>query len=290
MIDFAKKGNEERLISIWQKSFGDSREYVDFFFQNHYSSEDTLVCYYDGQETAELFLIDTQLKIKNKLYGAQYVYAACTLPEFRGRGFMKELICSAVKLGRKRNKYFTVLVPGSESLFDYYSKLGFSKYFKNKTIVFSKDDLKHLADSDSVSVNLKVNEIAAVRSGVFDCNAIVWNENAVDYAAKECLLTDGKVLLFENSAGQKGYAFCRVNENEVVIYELGAKRSLFGAAANEILKCFDCGTYKFILNAGFDLNGSNQTVRYNGMIKANDENYDNLLQYNENPYIGLTLE
>ncbi len=114
------------LVSNWHLCFGDEPSQIKPFFESEaFSLEDTLVYEENGAAVSQLFLIEGVLRKGCLVYPAFYLYAACTLEEYRGRGIMASLIEEAAAHARERGKEFIFLLPGEKKLYDYYSKFGF---------------------------------------------------------------------------------------------------------------------------------------------------------------------
>ena len=114
------------LVSNWQMCFGDEPSQIKPFFESKaFSPADTLVYEENGEVVSQLFLMEGVLRKGCLVYPAFYLYAACTLEEYRGRGIMSALVKEAIAHARERGKEFIFLLPGEKELYDYYSKLGF---------------------------------------------------------------------------------------------------------------------------------------------------------------------
>ena len=77
----------EDIIFLWHESFGDNREYIEFFLDN---CEDKLCLGYIGKNglASMLFLLNGSVNGCS----CKYIYAACTSKGFRGQGLMGGLI------------------------------------------------------------------------------------------------------------------------------------------------------------------------------------------------------
>ena len=61
----------------------------------------------------------------------QYIYAAATLPAYRGRGVLRCLAESrAFEVGRSRGQAASFLRPASQGLTDYYTQFGYRPFFR----------------------------------------------------------------------------------------------------------------------------------------------------------------
>lgn len=113
------------LREIWAECFGDSEVYLDFYFRNRFIPEDTLIVREEGKPVAMLTLMNVTANGRKGFY----IYAVATLPDFQGRGLQRKLSRYAEEIMRQRGGSFCCLVPGEESLFGFYEKLGFRRAF-----------------------------------------------------------------------------------------------------------------------------------------------------------------
>ncbi len=125
MIRFAEKNMFPALTELWQQSFGDSREYIRMFLEQNFDRIKTLVYMVDEKPVSVVYLLSvtyvTALACIHKRK-CLYLYAAATLPEFRGKGYLGMLL-SYIRVHIPEP---VLLVPGAESLISYYEKQGFS--------------------------------------------------------------------------------------------------------------------------------------------------------------------
>ena len=129
MIKFCD--NKEEIISLWSSVFGDSDEEISFFIDNLKNGK-CLAYYEKGKAVSMFFLVDCRVGEKK----GKYIYAACTLKEYEGRGYMSCLIDYA---GKNFNE-FLCLIPANESLIDFYSQRGFDKTAEISELTFNEND------------------------------------------------------------------------------------------------------------------------------------------------------
>ncbi len=129
MIEIAFTDDLAQIKSLWLNVFSDDDENVVEYFNNNCLHKKCLGAFFDGKLVSMLFLVDCSYCNQS---GA-YVYAVCTLPEYRGRGISGSLIEYAKSLGYA----FLWLIPATESLFDFYSRFGF------KTKLYSGEKQKN---------------------------------------------------------------------------------------------------------------------------------------------------
>jgi ribosomal protein S18 acetylase RimI-like enzyme len=118
MIRLLTPQDFSQISIIWQSCFGDSEQYIRFFWTHGFSLCRGLACEQNGQLVSMLFLLPGALALSEEQLPAGYVYAVATLPAFRGRGFAAALARRAAELAREKGWAALCLLPGEESLFN----------------------------------------------------------------------------------------------------------------------------------------------------------------------------
>ncbi len=139
MIDIAFTDDLAQIKSLWLSVFTDDDDNVVEYFYNNCLHKKCLGAFCDGKLVSMLFLVDCSYCNKS---GA-YVYAVCTLPEYRGRG----ISCSLIEYSKSLGFDFLWLIPASKSLFEFYSRFGFeTKLYsgekqKNKVLFYESNEI-----------------------------------------------------------------------------------------------------------------------------------------------------
>ncbi|MBR4973233.1 MAG: GNAT family N-acetyltransferase [Clostridia bacterium] len=139
---------EKECREIYMQVFGDDEEFTNELFKNCFKYCKTLKA--DGEIVSMLFLMPCEVVSGNKVTDAYYIYGVATLPEYREKGYMRELIESVIKDINAP----IFLRPVNSSLIKFYEKFGFSSLKAQNSIggkvkLMPKDDfakLSHLAD------------------------------------------------------------------------------------------------------------------------------------------------
>lgn len=140
MIGHPLHSDESSLRSIWREIFHDSEEFVDLFFRKMYSEESTLV-YRSGSEIAGMvFFPEYEFKFGSKRSNLGYMCGAATLPEFRNKGIMGQMINHSVEIMKERGYGYAALIPASDSLYGYYERFGFHDFFFKKRYTAKRSD------------------------------------------------------------------------------------------------------------------------------------------------------
>lgn len=144
MIQFANENTASLVRQMWKVSFGDTDEYLDILFSYKYENENTLIYFEGDKAVASLQMLPYTINFYRTQIPFAYLAGLCTLPEYRNRGYMTQLIHEAHKVLEERNIPLAILIPAEDSLYDYYRRFNYEQ-------VFEKDDyiipLKEIVDT-----------------------------------------------------------------------------------------------------------------------------------------------
>lgn len=116
----------EEIKRLWTEAFGDSREYVEMYFDRVYRDADAMTLVGDDGRTVSSLLLQPYGMTFHGLHATvSYVAGAATRRNMRGRGLMSALMTEALAASRSRGDILTLLIPASEYLFGYYARFGF---------------------------------------------------------------------------------------------------------------------------------------------------------------------
>lgn len=137
-IRLANKDDREKIIDIWNYCFRDPKEYVDFYFENVYSNENTLVCENGGKILSSLQLNQYVINVRGVDFPVSYVVGVSTLPEFRGKGMMKRVMEEMFDEMKTRGQHLAILMPIDTRL---YRRFGFENCYDILTHAIEIKDL-----------------------------------------------------------------------------------------------------------------------------------------------------
>lgn len=125
----------DKIKSLWLQVFTEDSDESVYYFYNNCKHKKCLGAFVEDQLVSMLFLIDCSYCGKK---GA-YIYAVCTLPEYRRKGISSSLI----EYSKLLDYDFLWLIPANESLFNFYSGFGFeiklySEHSFANTVSFSE--------------------------------------------------------------------------------------------------------------------------------------------------------
>jgi predicted acetyltransferase len=121
---------------------------MDLIFSRKYKEEDTLVYFEEGVAVASLQLQPYTMQLYGEAVQLYYLMGLCTLPEYRGRGYMAQLIVESIKVVKLRGVFLTVLVPAENWLYGYYAKYGYVKTFDEDPTPIDLELIAHTYSRD----------------------------------------------------------------------------------------------------------------------------------------------
>ena len=214
MVVFSDKINEAELMEIWKQSFGDSEQYIRMFFEWNLAKTTVAAYMLDGKTVSVAYLLPvTYEKTGQAPIPCRYLYAAATLPEYRGQGYFGEIM----KAIYARIPEPVLLVPGEKSLISYYEKQGMRVWLNEKVLDFSKVQERTVLGEIS---DISSSEYVLKRKGcLLEHGYINWDEHDMNYIFHENHVCGGfqKVI----SVSQEKYiAMYRVEDKTLKIMEL----------------------------------------------------------------------
>ena len=192
------------IISLWKHSFGDSDDYIKFFLDN--CPSECIGHFINEKPVSMLFLLNGSVNG----HKVKYIYAACTLEEFRGRGLMRELLeyCKIYCSELSCDGIF--LVPAEESLYGYYERFGYISCFGRTDIntgFYAEADyeLTELNDTGTI-VSLRKKLLSGLDCFIFDDAVSAYAVNEHFYCGGRIFSDskeNGKCLIFASENGTK---------------------------------------------------------------------------------------
>lgn len=154
MVEMRASRPEEvhRLQKIWRKAFGDSWEYIDYFFDRLYTPERMLVLAEDGEIMTMLALLPmTFVNQDGEPARMSYIYALATEPEGRGKGYGRLLLRYADHYAGQMGADCISTVPAEPSLHRFFGTVGFQECFSLRKVEFLRRDLAAVAPGDGIA-------------------------------------------------------------------------------------------------------------------------------------------
>lgn len=197
---FAVTEDLPALRAIWVAAFPDDTPAERDAFLSHVRlPEECLVAVADGTPVSMVF----SLPVTAQAGRLQYIYAAATLPAYRGRGVFGDLLNTALDTAREQGCIGSFLRPAQPSLVAYYARFGYRPW------VYAAQECGVAAPHGAAVTTLSPEEYAARRTALLPAGAVAWDTRFVTYAAA-C----GRAVSTDNAV-----ALCYTAENCLIIKE-----------------------------------------------------------------------
>lgn len=233
MITFADKGMEKDLIEIWHKSFGDSIEYIHMFLQWNAARAKIIVCKIEDRPVSVAYLLPlVYRKVGQQDIPCWYLYAAATLPEYRGHGYFSDIL-TFIKLHVPEP---VILVPAEPALIGYYERQGLHMWQEEEVLSVecvekSCNPIISLSDID-VQAYETARESYLGQSGYMK-----WDTHFLTYIFHENTLCGGMQKCMEVE-GRKYAVIYRIEGQCLKVLELLRQDAAYTMVqADELLSC-----------------------------------------------------
>jgi hypothetical protein len=190
-VVYANEFDRDDIINIWEKCFGDEKEYIEMYLDNRFETENMLVIHEDGRPVSMASFLPVEILINGEYVSAKYVYAVATLPEYRNKGFASKIL----KYAADKYKVPLILQPESEELVKYYENIGYVTSFKDSPSWIHAYRPCELTDLMFEVSDISAKKYMEIRDKHFEENGYVkWDEKAIEYAMLENKYCNGKTI------------------------------------------------------------------------------------------------
>ncbi len=204
------------LKNLWKEAFGDGDEFLNAFFEYAYSKDRALMAEEKGEILGVLYWFDCELDGKK----IAYVYAVATAKKHRGKGVCHKLMEHTHRYLADNGYKGVVLVPGENTLFDFYKSMGYSVCSYIKEIECKK------GDNPAEIKEIDKERYAKLRREYLPSCGVVQEGENLDFLATQMRMYEGDSYIL---AGRKN------NETFCGVELLGDVSKI-----EEIVKTFDC--------------------------------------------------
>ena len=124
---------KQQIKALWKLCFDDSDAFIDMYFRLRYNDEVNIAIESGKEVVSALQMIPYPMTFCGEQIQTSYISGACTHPDFRGNGVMRELLSQAFARMRYNRVVLSTLIPAEPWLFDYYARMGYASVFKYST-------------------------------------------------------------------------------------------------------------------------------------------------------------
>lgn len=124
---------KEQVKALWKICFDDSEEFVEMYFRLRYKTEVNVAIQSGDEVISALQMLPYPMTFGGETVQTSYISGACTHPDFRSKGVMRELLSQSFARMLRNGVHFSTLIPAEPWLFDYYARMGYASVFKYST-------------------------------------------------------------------------------------------------------------------------------------------------------------
>lgn len=111
MLDlrFAKKEDNALMKKMWQDIFSDSKEFVDWFFEERFYPHNSVLAFKDNNLVSALHSLDIHVNVRGVNLKSTFISGVATYPEYRRQGFMNKIFSYYLEEIQKKSVFISYL-------------------------------------------------------------------------------------------------------------------------------------------------------------------------------------
>jgi len=191
-MNFPTKNDLPALKKLFIDVFSEETQFVDMMFQHKLSIDNTFVIRKDKKIVSMAYTMYFDCKIGDIFGKCVYIYGVGTDANYRGMGYMSEIMNDIYTYYKEKEILFLYLVPADSELFKMYEKFGYKTafYLDKKEIPvssaefistqhgnFHSDYLKYISQFQNVIIRSEADNLLILN----ECEYIKINESGFLY-------------------------------------------------------------------------------------------------------------
>lgn len=248
----APRDRAEELKRLYQACFDEKDEAVRILFEEYGLVQYCHAALCGGEIAATLYLLPAQAAENGRAVQAHYLFAAGTLPKYRGRGLMNGLIHYALSCAAARGDRYSALLPAGRGLYQFYARFGYRPVYRSKCAAATQARLFSLPAETCKVINCSFDKLAGLRFNILleQNGSLLWDSRHLALAQKLSgqygggLFTADKGAVYYLREGQNVYA------HEIICKDADLKALLKTFAMQVPAKLYRLRLPAFIGSAG----------------------------------------
>ncbi len=257
MIQFADETTRLQVREMWKTVFGDPDDYMEVYFRHKYRDETTLLYMEGDKAVASLQMLPYRFTFCETEIPVIYLAGVSTLPEYRRKGYVRQLLIKSFEEAERKDVPLMLLVPQEEWLLRFYDRYGFAQTFDAGTKALPS--LKVLLEKYPDDLYAAFREFNAlfrqkdmtVQKSFDDFRAMVEEAALYDFPAKRNLIGMARVIDAERLLSL--FAACYKQKSfSIRVYDelLGNNNASFTVMDGKVERKFPVDRSKPILTTG----------------------------------------
>ncbi|HCS75482.1 MAG TPA: hypothetical protein DIW17_16610 [Clostridiales bacterium] len=231
MIRLAVKEDTSQIKDLWNCCFDDTPEFTDFFFDNCYFPQNTLVSEENGIIQSSLQMLPYKMHLRNREVPVSYIVGVGTWPEYRGQGLAKELLQKAGYVLQERGFDISILLPFQ---YDFYRKYGWEICYdlliyndmESAPITFPSLNQQEVITKKEIFQSIELERDWRKLSDCYNKYMTRYNGYLLRSSKKwktiirDMELDNGFAYIYENNKEPQGYILYTISDKTLTIQEL----------------------------------------------------------------------
>ena len=219
-IRYAIEKDLENIKDIWNYCFGDEEGFVNYYFDNKYKPENTILIEENDELISSLQLNQYKINLNNKIYDTSYVVGVSTYPNARGKGYMKDMMDFALNELYKKDQLVSLLMPIDYRL---YKKYGYEHCYDQIEYKLNIEDLKQfkiVGDFEKITNNHINYMMDIYNEFLLNTNGyVVRDKNYYENLFKEIKCENGHMYIHKEE-NYEGYIIYFIMEDTMFVREM----------------------------------------------------------------------
>ncbi len=212
---------KEEVRDLWRTCFEDSEAFIDLYFSLRYNEEINRMIVKEGRVVSALQAIPYPMTCYGKTVEMAYISGACTHPDYRERGVMRQLLKESHRRMYEEGVEISTLIPAEEWLKGYYAKSGYiTSFYYGQSNVSSSSLGFDTSYKVEVCTGMEEDVIAYFQKKMGERRTCV-QHTLEDYKVilADWHLGKGMVLAAYRNGKLVGIAFCVEENNDAYVKE-----------------------------------------------------------------------
>lgn len=212
---YAEHSTIKQLKELWLMFFPeDTKEYVDFFFENRFDAKNTVIAYTDNRVVGVIYLLPARIAQKP----AYYMYAGGVHTDYRGKKIFYRLMDFIKAKAQAEGAELLCVAYGK--LIQFYETYGFVNTYRASVIKKEADNSQESLKSHQITSNsIEASEYYVHRDSYFSkTDFLSWDKEALEYAVKELIYCGGFCHCLEID-NHKFYLLAEISDDELIVKE-----------------------------------------------------------------------
>lgn len=216
---------KEQVKALWKLCFEDSEEFVEMYFKLRYKNEVNVAIQSGDEVISALQMLPYPMTFCGETVQTSYISGACTHPDFRSKGVMRELLSQSFARMLRNGVQFSTLIPAEPWLFDYYKHMGYASVFQYSV---KEMTLPEFIPSKEITVNVvsePQDEVYSYLNKKLSERPCCIQHSAEDFQVimADLPISRGNLFVARQANEIRGVAIIYKGENCIIINELLAE-------------------------------------------------------------------